>query len=140
MFWLFWLVASVLMLALEIVTANALVSIWFSFGGLFAMVLALLNFGIEVQIISFGFASLVFFVLFRPMLEKFLFRRNVATNYDRYIGRRYKLLKEISDDAGTIKINDLYWSCISNDNKPIEKDSEVEILAFEGSKIIVRRI
>lgn len=104
------------------------------------MILALLNLNIEIQILVFILASLAFFILFRPILERIFFKRKVATNYDRYIGRRYRLLKDIGEDAGTIKINDLYWSCISNDNKPIEKDSEVEILAFEGSKVIVRRI
>lgn len=137
-FWL-WIIILVAMAIIELMTFG-LVSIWFCVGAIIALIVERLGLNFYFQIAFFFGSSLIFVLFFRSIIKKYFKTRNEATNYDRYLNKHFKLLTSIGEEAGSIKINDLIWSCVSNDEKPIEAGSTVEILAFEGSKIIVRRI
>lgn len=136
----FWIIILLLSAAIELITSVTLVSIWFVAGSIVSIILNLLNFNTPIQVIGFIASSIIFFVCFKPLLKKFIHFDKVPTNYDRYIGNTYSLLEPINDNPGLIKINDMYWSALSENNIHINKDELVEILRFEGSKVIVRRV
>lgn len=138
-FWL-WIAVFFLAFVLEILTAGSLVSIWFSFGAIFALIANYFGLSFVWQIVVFILGSVLFFIIFKPLLEKMLSAKKQATNYDRYLGKRYRLIKAIDDEKGEIKINDLIYNVISNNGEAISKGEFVEVLAFEGSKIIVRKV
>lgn len=139
-FWL-WIAIFFIAFVIEILTAANLVSIWFSFGAVFALIANYLKLSFTVQIIFFLIGTVLFFILFRPILKKFIVNKSQATNYDRYIGNRYRLKTAIKfDRKGTIQINDIVYNTISNTGEELEENQLVEIVAFEGSKVIVRKV
>lgn len=138
-FWL-WAGIAVASVVLEIATASALVSLWFAFGALAAMIIAIFNNTFWIQMVVFLVVSLVLAMALRPITQKLLRGTAIPTNADRLIGTRTKLLEEITDEPGTLKAGGLIWNAISSDGNPISKSSTVEILSMEGNKLIVKEI
>lgn len=65
----------------------------------------------------------------------------IATNMDRFIGKQAKLNKEITEFSwGEVKIDGIVWNVTTIDGSFIEKEKLVEVLAIEGSKLIVKEI
>ena len=90
--------------------------------------------------VVFLVVSLVLALALRPLTTKLLRGTAIPTNADRLIGLRTTLLEAITHEVGTLKAGGLVWNAVSYDGKPIEKGSEVEILALEGNKLIVKDI
>ena len=77
----FWVVALVVFLIVEAVTAG-LVSIWFVFGSLVALICAALGAAVWLQIFWFVIVSVATLVLTRPLVKRYVDSRSVATNAD----------------------------------------------------------
>ncbi len=135
-----WVAVIVITVIFELATLCQLVSIWFSFGGLLALIAYFLGASFTIQVVIFFISSVLFLLLLKPVVNKHVNLNRKATNYDRYIGRQYTLIKDIGYEPGKIKINDLDWTVVSEDGEAVDKDSMVEIIAFEGSKAIVRKV
>ena len=121
MVFILWILIFLGALILEMATATSLVSIWFCVGALCAMAAAALH-------LSFLWQSVIFFAA-------------IATNADRVIGSRTRLLKGIRPDGwGEVKINGVIWNAASSDGHPIAQQSLIEVVAIEGAKLIVRKI
>ena len=134
-----WLGVTVAALVVEFVTLD-MVSIWFSAGGLVAMILALLDVSYEIQIVVAVVVSLICVLSLRKISLKWLNRTNEKTNLDLIIGKKFKLLTKITqDEVGTVKINGIVYSAKSVDNKEIEENEYVKILKIEGNKLIVEK-
>ena len=41
--------------------------------------------------------------------------------------------------GGYVKVGDVYWGAVAEDNSPIDEGEIVEILAITGNKFVVRR-
>lgn len=137
--WLIWLVIAVFFLIIEGFTVE-LISIWFTGASLIAMVLALLNLEIGWQIAGFCVVSLILIIFTRPIVARYLKRNESRTNIDTLIGEIATVTKEIlPDERGEVKIKGQYWLAISSDNKKIEENTKVSILAIEGAKLIVKK-
>ena len=138
-FWL-WIGIFVVTVVIEVLTAGALVSVWFSVAALLALVAERLGFGFGVQLAVFIISSIVFVGYVMPIVKRNLETSKEATNADRYIGMERTLRKGVgSERDGEIKINDVTWLCTSEDRIPIDEGALVEIIGFEGSKAIVRK-
>ena len=138
-FWL-WAGIAVASVVLEIATASALVSLWFAFGALAAMIIAIFNHTFWIQMAVFLIVSLVLAMALRPITQKLLRGTSIPTNADRLIGMRTKMISEISDEPGTLKAGGLIWNVISADGNPVAQGTTVEILSMEGNKLIVKEI
>lgn len=139
-FWL-WLIILIGSIILELATASALVSIWFSIGAVFGLILDQFNQPFIIQVIVFFIVSVLTLVIIRPLIKGYMRGNTIKTNADRVIGAHVKLLKNIDiDTLGEVKVLGLVWNATSNDGSKIEKDSLVEVLAIEGSKLIVKKI
>lgn len=123
----------------EILTPSALVSIWFFFGSIVALVAAIFSFPIWSQCSLFIFVSIACIIVVRPLARQAM-RGNVeATSIERYIGQRFLLRKNIEEEKdGTIQINGIPWRVRSYDGKTIQAGNHVEILSFDGTKAIVK--
>ena len=122
----FWVVALVVFLIVEAVTAG-LVSIWFVFGSLVALICAALGAAVWLQIFWFVIVSVATLVLTRPLVKRYVDSRSVATNADRSIGR--------------VKLDGVVWTARSTDDAvAIETGERVTVRAIEGVKLIVERI
>ena len=137
----FWVVALVVFLIVEAVTAG-LVSIWFVFGSLVALICAALGAAIWLQIFWFVIVSVATLVLTRPLVKRYVDSRSVATNADRSIGRTAVVTERIDNLAatGAVKLDGVVWTARSTDDAvAIETGERVTVRAIEGVKLIVER-
>ena len=137
----FWVVALVVFLIVEAVTAG-LVSIWFVFGSLIALLCAALGAAVWLQIFWFVIVSVATLVLTRPLVKRYVDSRSVATNADRSIGRTAVVTERIDNlaAAGAVKLDGVVWTARSTDDAvAIETGERVTVRAIEGVKLIVER-
>lgn len=137
----FWVAALVVFLIVEAVTAG-LVSIWFVFGSLVALICAALGAAVWLQIFWFVIVSVATLVLTRPLVKRYVDSRSVATNADRSIGRAAVVTERIDNLAatGAVKLDGVVWTARSTDDAVvIEAGERVTVRAIEGVKLIVER-
>lgn len=137
----FWVVALVVFLIVEAVTAG-LVSIWFVFGSLVALICAALGAAVWLQIFWFVIVSVATLVLTRPLVKRYVDSRSVATNADRSIGRAAVVTERIDNLAatGAVNLDGVVWTARSTDDAvAIETGERVTVRAIEGVKLIVER-
>ena len=137
----FWVAALVVFLIVEAVTAG-LVSIWFVFGSLVALICAALGAAVWLQIFWFVIVSVATLVLTRPLVTRYVDSRSVATNADRSIGRAAVVTERIDNLAatGAVKLDGVVWTARSTDDAvAIETGEHVTVRAIEGVKLIVER-
>lgn len=137
----FWVAALVVFLIVEAVTAG-LVSIWFVFGSLVALICAALGAAVWLQIFWFVIVSVATLVLTRPLVKRYVDSRSVATNADRNIGRAAVVTERIDNLAatGAVKLDGVVWTARSTDDAvAIETGERVTVRAIEGVKLIVER-
>lgn len=137
----FWVVALVVFLIVEAVIAG-LVSIWFVFGSLVALICAALGAAVWLQIFWFVIVSVATLVLTRPLVKRYVDSRSVATNADRSIGRAAVVTERIDNLAatGAVKLDGVVWTARSTDDAvAIETGERVTVRAIEGVKLIVER-
>ena len=135
-----WIIIIIAALAIEFLTPSALVSIWFAFGALFALLCAWFNVSETWQWISFGLVSLSSFIAVRPLAQRYLKFETQATNIDRLIGKTFVLDQDVAQDTvAQQRVFNEIWSFAELNRNPLVKGEEVEILAIEGVKLIVRK-
>lgn len=135
---LFWIVALVIFLVVEAVSAG-LVSIWFAAGALAALICAALKGPLWLQAIWFVVVSCVTLILTRPLVKKYVNGKSVATNADRNIGRSAVVTEKIDNlaGAGTVKLDGVLWSARSVNDAPIEEGATVVVREIQGVKLLV---
>lgn len=138
---LVWFILFVIFVAAEIVTAGALVSIWFCFGALAAMFAAMAGMSFTIQMVIFIAVSVVLLIFTKPFAKKLLNGRIEATNAPALIGKYGIVTEEINniEAAGAVKIDGKIWTARSSDEREIIKEgAEVKILDIQGVKLIVK--
>ena len=138
-----WLILFVIFVVAEVVTAGALVSIWFCIGSLAAMVAARAGTSVFVQIAVFLVVSIALLVLTKPFIKKVLKQKSEPTNADVIIGRIGVVIEEIDnlEEKGAVKIDGKVWTARSvAENKSIQKDSKVRIVRIQGVKVLVEEV
>lgn len=136
-----WIGVCIVMIIAELVTPTALISIWFAVGSVIAMLLSLLNLSVGIQIVSFVIVSIISMIVVRPIATAYLRGNIVATNADRCIGQIGIVMKEINEDEwGEVKVKGTLWHAISYDDKCIEVEEKIKVIAIDGVKLIVKKI
>lgn len=134
-----WLAAAVIFLLVEAGTMG-LTSIWFCFGSLAAMILALLHFSVPVQIGGFLAAAGLLLVMIRPLTRKYFRIGKEKTNADRIIGMKGLVTETIDSKApsGLVRVAGQIWTARSSDPAVIiPEGTEVTVRAISGVKVIV---
>ena len=137
---IFWLIAFVVLLLIEIVTLG-LTTIWFAAGALVAFLVAYLGFGVVAQVVSFLAVSIILLVLTRPIAMKYFNRERLKTNADSLIGQR-ALVTEVVDTlsaTGKVEVNGMEWSAKTEGCDVIETGTVVLIRGIQGVKLIVEK-
>lgn len=134
-----WSIILILCVIAEIITA-ALVSLWFVFGALAALIISFFVKSLMIQIVVFVVISVLTLIILKPMASKALRGNIVATNVDRIIGQHAIVTQTIdADTIGEVKLKSHYWRAVSRDNDTINIGEYVEILAIEGNHLIVTK-
>lgn len=140
MIWI-WVATIAISIIIEIATTE-LVSIWFTAGGVVALILSCfkgVHWGIQLGV--FLGVSIIAILLLRPLATKLLHRNNhEKTNMNSLVGKRIRMLSTCNfDNLGTAKINDVVWNVKSENGCVLQQDEIVEIVKFEGNKIIAKK-
>lgn len=139
--WHIWVIASLLMIILEVFTSGFVV-FCFAFGGLLAALAAGLGAGLGWQIAAFAVGSALAFFFIRPIVMKLFFRKgDTATNTDALIGRTATVSEPIDAQANTgrVKIDGDDWKAESEDGSRIEAGTKVTVVSRESIILTVRK-
>lgn len=137
-----WLVAVIVFLGVEISTVT-LTSIWFAAGALAAMLVAMFNGNLIVQVIAFLIVAFGLLYATKPWSKKFIDTKKVSTNADRAIGEEVRVVERVSnlDQTGKAIVHGMEWTVrTEDDNIIIEQGELVRVLRIAGVKLIVERV
>lgn len=136
-----WLIAIVCLIGFEIATMG-LYTIWFAGGSVVAFIFAWLGLGFWPQIISFLVVSGLLLFFTRPVLQKKLQIGKVATNADRLVGQKVKVIETIDNNNGTgrVIINGQEWMARAKNPQDVyEVDTFTVVREISGVKLIVEK-
>ena len=133
-----WLAALLVFLAVESVTVS-LVSIWFAFGSLAALIVALLGGKLWLQILLFLVVAIATLASLRPMVRKHLKPHLVKTNVDAVVGTKGYVTAEIDNltATGQVKLGGMEWSARATTGEKIPAGTLVKVDKIEGVKAYV---
>jgi membrane protein implicated in regulation of membrane protease activity len=134
-----WLMISIIALLIDIVT-NAFIFVWFTIGGIVAIILLLLNFSFIIQAIVFLIVSVILLAIGYPLARKTIKKtvNKTFTMEENYIGRKIRLEQDVFQKA-SIKIDGIYWT-VFNKGEPLNKGDLVIVIGIEGNKIIIKKV
>lgn len=136
--WVVWLILMVVFLVVEACSVS-LVSIWFAAGSLGALIAAMCNAELWVQITVFLGLSAVLLACMRPFVKRFIKPKITATNADSIIGSEGFVTEDIDNLSarGQVKLGGMFWSARSTSGDPISKDTKIKVDRIEGVKVFV---
>ena len=135
----FWLVAMVLLLIIEMIVPG-IVSIFFAFGALAALIAALLLAPMWLQLAWFFAVSILTLILTRPFVKKYVNSRVTPTNADMAVGRDAIVTEAIDNlhAKGAVMLDGKIWTArTEKDTVVINAGEIVRILRIQGVKLIV---
>ncbi|NCB52358.1 MAG: NfeD family protein [Clostridia bacterium] len=135
---IFWVVAIIVFLVVEALTAG-LASIWFAIGALAALISALFNAPIWLQIVWFFIVSIIALIATRPLVKRFVNSKSQPTNADMLLGTEGIVTEPIDNIAGTgaVAISGKVWTARSTGGSPIALSTTVTADRIEGVKLFV---
>ncbi|MGN0736129.1 MAG: NfeD family protein [Anaerovoracaceae bacterium] len=133
-----WLAVALVMLVIEALTVG-LATIWFAAGALVALLAALLDFSIAVQIVLFLAVSICLLVFTRKIFVEKLKAGSEKTNVDALLGEKGVVVSPIHPyEVGQVKVGGQVWSAVGkNPDETFAVDQLVKINAIEGVKLVV---
>ena len=135
-----WSVIVIAAIVIEVSTV-ALTSIWFAFGGLIALIMAIFDIDFVWQLLAFTGVSIISLLATRPIAKKMNTKDVIHTNADKIIQMIGVVTSTIpAGEVGEIRVNSEIWRAKSADEEPIEVGEKVIINSLDGNKVIVSRI
>ena len=135
-----WIAAMIIFIIVEAATVG-LASVWFALGAAAALIAALLEAQMWIQITVFVIVSAVALWFTRPLARKYINSRSQPTNADRAIGRTGIVRETIDNVAGTgaVALDGMTWTARSDTGEVIEAGARVRGERIEGVRLIVVR-
>jgi membrane protein implicated in regulation of membrane protease activity len=135
---IFWISLLVVLLIVEASTVS-LYCIWFALGALVALIPALVDGELWLQLVLFSVVSAGSLALLRPLAKQYLKRPGARTNSDRNIGETGVCTERIDNNAGTgaVRLMGKEWTARSTDGSVIEEGTAVRAEEIAGVKLIV---
>lgn len=136
---IYWLIAFVLLVVIEIMT-TALTTIWFAGGALIAFFTAVFDAPLWVQLLTFALISFILLFLTRPLAVKYINTSTVKTNVDSLIGKEAVVTTEIDNakETGMVTVGGQEWTARAEKTDAVYPEkTRVQILRIQGVKLIV---
>ena len=137
----YWLIAAIVLVIIEILTAG-FGSLCFAIGAGLAALVSGLGLNITWQIVVFVVVSLLTFIFLRPVVMRFLDKKSkdVKTNAEAIVGRKGIVSERIDREqhTGRVAIDGDDWKAVSENGEIIEKGTEVEIIKLDSIIVTVR--
>lgn len=131
-----------ILFALGEAVSVGLTSIWFAAGALAALVCALLNGPLWLQITLFIIVSILCLLAVRPLAKRYLNGKVQPTNVDRILGEEAQVTEDIDNiqGRGAVTIGGITWSARSQNGEAIPTGALVKVLRIEGVKVFVEPV
>ena len=133
-----WLAVALAMLVIEALTVG-LTTIWFAAGALVALIAALLDLSIGVQIVVFLAVSICLLVFTRKIFVEKLKAGSEKTNVDALVGEKAVVVSPIHPyEVGQVKVGGQIWTAVGPDPElSISEGTLIQVQAVEGVKLVV---
>ncbi len=135
----FWTIAIIVFMIIEASTAQ-FVSIWFAGGSFAALVAAIFEVSIPLQILIFVLVSGLLLIFTKKFVDRLKSSTAIKTNFDALIGQTAVVTEDISnpDGKGAAKLRGIEWSARSADDTQIKQGTYVTVKSIDGVKLIVK--
>lgn len=136
--WIVWLVLAAVLGVAEIMTTTLAFGL-IAVGAVVAGVVGVAGAGLPFQLIAFGVASAAGLGLVRPIAVRHIKQPPLLrTGTSALVGRSAKVVEEITDDGGKVRIGGELWSARPYDeSQVIPVGSSVDVFAIEGATALV---
>lgn len=137
-----WILVFIFSVILEAASVS-LITIWFAFGSLAALLAAVCGGSEGLQYLLFLSISVFTLLLTRPFIKKLIPKASLEeANKDLDIGEKAIVIQEINSEkqTGRIRIKGIDWPAISVDDSIIPVDSSVIIEKKESTIVYVRNV
>lgn len=136
--WIVWLVLAAVLGVAEIMTTTLAFGL-IAVGAVVAGVVGAAGAGLPFQLIAFGVASAAGLGVVRPIAVRHIKQPPLLrTGTSALVGRSAKVVEEITDDGGKVRIGGELWSARPYDeSQVISVGSTVDVFAIEGATALV---
>jgi len=135
-----WVAVTIICVVIESLTLS-LTTIWFGISAFVMVFLAFTPLPFVAQLFIFVALAMVLLIFTRPVVKKKLSQKQIATNYERIIGKIAVVTKKITAlDKGSIKINGMEWTAAVKEDIVLEKGSKCIIEEIAGVTAYVKQI
>ena len=133
-----WLIVAIVCLIVEGLTAG-LATIWFAGGAFIALIFALFDTGLGLQVAVFLISSVALLVSTRKIFVEKLKTGTEKTNADALIGQEALVTMDIIPFApGQVRVKGQVWTAVcQSKDLSVPAGTQVEIIAIEGVKLVV---
>ena len=136
--WIVWLVLAAVLGVAEIMTTTLAFGL-IAAGAVVAGVVGVAGGGLPFQLIAFGVASAAGLGVVRPIAVRHIKQPPLLrTGTSALVGRSARVVEEITDDGGKVRIGGELWSARPYDeSQVIPVGSTVDVFAIEGATALV---
>jgi membrane protein implicated in regulation of membrane protease activity len=136
--WIVWLVLAAVLGVAEIMTTTLAFGL-IAVGAVVAGVVGVAGAGLPFQLIAFGVASAAGLGVVRPIAVRHIKQPPLLrTGTSALVGRSAKVVEEVTDDGGKVRIGGELWSARPYDeSQVIPVGSSVDVFAIEGATALV---
>ncbi len=136
--WIVWLVLAAVLGVAEIMTTTLAFGL-IAVGAVVAGVVGVAGAGLPFQLIAFAVASAAGLGVVRPIAVRHIKQPPLLrTGTSALVGRSAKVVEEITDDGGKVRIGGELWSARPYDeSQAIPVGSTVDVFAIEGATALV---
>ena len=136
--WIVWLVLAAVLAVAEIMTTTLAFGL-IAVGAVVAGVVGVAGGGLPFQLIAFGVASAAGLGVVRPIAVRHIKQPPLLrTGTSALVGRSAKVVEEVTDDGGKVRIGGELWSARPYDeSQVIPVGSSVDVFAIEGATALV---
>lgn len=135
-----WSVFIIVTVIIELETAD-MVTIWFTFGAIAALISAALDATPLLQIGIFIVTSILLLLLTRRFTKNLSQKNFVRTNADRVIGMIATVTQVVGPDIiGEVIVGTVSWRAATLSNHNFQVGEKVSVDAISGAKLIISKI
>jgi membrane protein implicated in regulation of membrane protease activity len=136
--WIVWLVLAAVLGVAEIMTTTLAFGL-IAVGAVVAGVVGVAGGGLPFQLLAFGVASAAGLGVVRPIAVRHIKQPPLLrTGTSALVGRSAKVVEEVTDDGGKVRIGGELWSARPYDESlVIPMGSTVDVFAIEGATALV---
>lgn len=136
--WIVWLVLAAVLAVAEVMTTTLAFGL-IAAGAVVAGITAALGAGLPIQLVAFAAATGAGLGVVRPIAVRHIKQPPLLrTGVSALVGRSAKVIEEISDDGGQVRIGGELWSARPyNESQVIPVGSTVDVFAIEGATALV---